>query len=64
MNDFRVELKICEACGVLWLRTASQGVYCRGCAERLSHFPASRMGRRGRKPKTVVRTSVCSGGAR
>jgi hypothetical protein len=39
MKDFRVVLKVCEACGALWLRAADQGVYCRGCALRLSEFP-------------------------
>lgn len=41
MKDFRVVLKVCEACGALWLRAADQGVYCRGCALRLSEFPTS-----------------------
>jgi hypothetical protein len=39
MKDFRVELKVCEACGALWLRAIDHGVYCRGCALRLSDFP-------------------------
>jgi len=41
MKDFRVELKVCEACGALWLRAVDHGVYCRGCALWLSEFPAS-----------------------
>jgi hypothetical protein len=65
MNGIRVELKVCEVCGALWLRAAGQGVYCRGCAVRLAEFPASRMRRMGRKCKRVVRTAVCAaGGAR
>jgi hypothetical protein len=64
MNSLRVELKVCEVCGALWLRAAGQGVYCRGCAVRLAEFPASRTGRRGRKCKTATRTAVCAGGAR
>ena len=69
MNDCRVMLKVCEGCGALWLRAAGpegkqQGVYCSGCAKRLSEFPAVRLSRRGRKRGTVVRTAVCGGGAR
>jgi hypothetical protein len=41
MKDFCVELKVCEACGALWLRAVDHGVYCRGCALWLSEFPAS-----------------------
>ena len=41
MNDLRMELKVCEGCGALWVRTgATAGVYCRSCAGRLSQFPA------------------------
>jgi hypothetical protein len=40
MKDFRVVLKVCEACGALWLRAVGHGVYCRGCALWLSEFPA------------------------
>jgi len=63
MNYFRVELKVCEGCGALWLRAAGQGVYCRWCALVLSEFPVVRRSRRGRK-RRVVRTAVCAGGAR
>lgn len=49
MKESRVELKVCEACGSLWLRAMGQGVYCRGCVTRLSEFPAPRSGRRGRR---------------
>ena len=41
MKDFRVELKVCEACGALWLRAVDHGVYCRSCALWLSEFPAA-----------------------
>src|ERR1700722_4116360 len=41
MNNLRVDLKVCEGCGALWLRTeTTEGVYCRRCAARLSQFPA------------------------
>jgi predicted Fe-S protein YdhL (DUF1289 family) len=39
MKNFRVELKVCEACGALWLRAVDQGAYCRGCERWLSEFP-------------------------
>ncbi len=66
MKDFRVDLKVCEGCGALWLRAADQGNYCRGCAAWLSEFPAPRAGmRRGRRRKvSETRVAVCNGGAR
>jgi hypothetical protein len=39
MQDFRVELKVCEGCGGLWLRNKS-GAYCNSCVRWLSEFPA------------------------
>ena len=71
MKDFCVDLKVCEGCGALWLRTMGPGggraVYCRGCSLLLSEFPAVRQSRRGRKRRavvTMVRTAVCVGGGR
>jgi hypothetical protein len=66
MKDFRVDLKVCEGCGALWLRTGAQGIYCKGCAQRLSEFPPVRVSRRGRKRKTTTtaRTMACVGGVR
>lgn len=59
MSDFKCELKVCEACGALWLRANQHGVYCRGCESRLSEFPAPRSGRRcrsgSRTPQRTVR---------
>ena len=70
MNDLRVDLKVCEACGALWLRGGvADGVYCRGCARKLAQFPAPK-GRHagGRKPRlarvTGCASSVFAGGAR
>jgi hypothetical protein len=41
MKHLRVNLKICEGCGALWLRAATvESVYCRGCLTRLADFPA------------------------
>jgi len=46
MNDLRMFLKICEGCGVLWLRTgASDGVYCHRCATKLADFPQPNPGK-------------------
>ena len=63
MNRIRVELKVCEACGALWLRAFAQGAYCSGCAHWLSEFPMPTRSRRGRK-RSAARTAVCAGGAR
>ena len=39
-NARRLELKICERCGGLWLRpAASEWRYCRGCLESLREYP-------------------------
>ncbi len=41
MHNLRLELKICEGCGVLWLRSGKiDGCYCKGCSARLAEFPA------------------------
>jgi hypothetical protein len=40
MKHLRVNLKICEGCGALWLRASTvDRVYCRGCLTRLADFP-------------------------
>ncbi len=63
MTIVRVELKVCEGCGALWVRPEGKGVYCRGCAKYLAEFPAPRGKRRvGRKPK-VARVG-CAGEGR
>jgi hypothetical protein len=63
----RVELKVCEGCGALWLRKMGDGAqgsqekrggYCRACSLMLSEFPVPR---RPRKRKKRV---SCVGGAR
>jgi len=48
-----MQLKVCEGCGALWLRSrAGIEVYCRGCAQKLAGFPAAGADRRpGRKRK-------------
>ena len=49
----RVNLKVCEGCGTLWIREACRGeVYCRGCTGVLRHFPDPKTRLRvGRKSK-------------
>lgn len=57
MNDLRMELKVCEGCGALWLRAGeSAGVYCRSCSGRLAQFPPPKNGRVA--SRTRVRTRV------
>ena len=58
VNYLRIDLKVCEGCGVLWLRRVMvEGVYCRGCAGQLAEFPAPRGkhagGRRRRRARAV-----------
>ncbi len=58
MKHLLVELKICEGCGVLWLRSGiMDGVYCSGCSLRLSKFPERRK-RPGGRPR-LARPSRC-----
>jgi uncharacterized Zn finger protein (UPF0148 family) len=52
--ELRVQLKVCEGCGCLWLRAQNQGsVYCNRCETKLRDFPEpesrKRRGRPGRK---------------
>jgi hypothetical protein len=62
MNRFRVELKVCEGCGALWTRAATDGVYCRGCAVWLSEFPVAGL---HRKPVGKRKAAMAvAGGAR
>lgn len=65
MEHVRMELKVCEGCGTLWLRALGHGVYCRRCAEFLADFPSPKgRSRRGRPPRiTRVAAATLSGGA-
>ncbi len=69
MNDLRMDLKVCEGCGTLWLRVSeTKGVYCRACTVKLSAFPAPRRRRSGVRQTMLKRATGCaaavSGGAR
>jgi hypothetical protein len=64
MNDRHVELKVCEGCGVLWLRQgAKDGVYCAACVMQLSAFPNARSKRPGGRPR-LARAVGCVAGRR
>lgn len=68
MTYLRLELKVCEACGTLWLRSQKNTAYCTCCAERLQHFP-KRAKHAGGRPRRAARTITrgaahVAGGAR
>ena len=67
MNHSRIELKVCEACGALWLRAGcpalgsdsmgqatSRNVYCKPCVRMLADFPATR----GPKKASRIRVRI------
>jgi hypothetical protein len=69
MNTLQVDLKVCEGCGALWLRTMPGRVYCRRCAPLLADFPAARGLRRTSRiatgqPVLLSRPAQTDGGAR
>lgn len=66
MKDLRMELKVCEGCGALWLRASlgfGAGIYCRNCAAVMAEFPAAK-GPKKVTPTRVRRALACVGGAR
>jgi hypothetical protein len=55
MKYLKMDVKVCECCGGLWIRNGREaGVYCRYCVVVLAEFPAPRAkratGRRKRVP--------------
>jgi hypothetical protein len=61
MKYLRLELKVCESCGVLWLRRdVETNVYCTSCATRLANFPPVAQKRPGGRPRTSTRTRARS----
>lgn len=70
MMHLRIELKVCEGCGALWLRSEQRNsVYCTTCSTRLSHFPVRRKHAGGRPRKNGcaglrTATVLTMGGAR
>lgn len=52
LEIIRLELKYCERCGGLWMRTqGTDDVYCPACEEEMSDLPAAP---RRRKPLLLV----------
>jgi len=69
MKYLRLELKVCEGCGALWLRKAVLGgVYCAPCSHYLVNFPAPRPKHAGGRPRSLGPVTArslsrrCSGG--
>lgn len=70
MKYLHVELKVCEGCGALWLRSETlEGVYCAPCARHLAGFPPSRPLHPGGRPRLTGAVSArtarrrrCNGG--
>jgi hypothetical protein len=67
--ELRVQLKVCEGCGSLFIRAEAEGkVYCRGCETKLRDFPSpesrKRRGRPGRKPIPRIWGVAAAGGVR
>jgi hypothetical protein len=61
MKDLRLELKVCEGCGALWLRNGvGDGVYCSRCSFRLSSFPPAKGKHAGGRPRRAARTKRCA----
>ena len=53
MEYLFLELKVCEGCGTLWLRSTDlRQTYCPGCTQRLASFPAPSGKRAGGRPRT------------
>ena len=56
LEIIHLELKYCERCGGLWMRTRGTGeVYCPSCASEMSDLP---VGRPKRRPHLLVNDSV------
>ena len=56
---FRRELKVCEGCGGLWVRTGTEaGVYCRHCCALLADLPGRRKHSPGRPCKVHGRPAT------
>jgi hypothetical protein len=69
MNSLNVKmnLKVCEGCGALWLRAnLNGGIYCKRCTPKMAELPPS--GRRAIQPIAIRRTArpvmTLAGGAR
>ena len=62
MNYLHVELKVCEGCGVLWLRMGKEnGAYCTTCVVRLAEFPPAKGKHAGGRPRLARAVGCCAG---
>jgi hypothetical protein len=71
MKDFRIELKVCEGCGALWLRAVNGGSYCHGCTRWIADCPVTRvsrpsplLGQKRRRRARTLRVLAGVGGGR
>ena len=55
MKFVKMQLKVCEGCGALWVRSLVCGVYCQRCAVLLSDFPSPQTRRRRGRPVKTMR---------
>lgn len=64
MTYLRLQLKVCEGCGGLWLRTQGRtNIYCSICEGKFQSLPKPTLRRRGRPCKNT-RLAMSAGGAR
>jgi len=65
MIYLQLQLKVCEGCGGLWLRTQSRtDIYCFSCSIKFRNLPKPTMRRRGRPCKNTTHAMTVAGGAR
>jgi hypothetical protein len=63
-SDQLVELKYCERCGGLWLRSkGNAGIYCSPCDREMAEYPAARATTRRGGPRSgrprAIRSTGC-----
>lgn len=64
MIYLHLQLKVCEGCGGLWLRTHGRtDVYCFSCEGKFRSLPRPTTRRRGRPCKNAMRAVATAGGA-
>jgi hypothetical protein len=65
MTYLRINLKVCEGCGGLWLRTQGRtDIYCFSCERKFRDLPKPTRRRRGLPCKNTTQTIAAAGGAR
>ncbi len=64
MEYLRLDLKVCEGCGGLWVRTGvASGIYCRHCNPRMADLPKRRRVSPGRPCRALRTEQKQAGGA-